>query len=206
MLRTHGYTPDVGRIVRTCGIASIPAAFLGCHSLTLAALLANVVGGPDADPLPRKRWTAAAWGAIFCALVGLFAGTVLQAMGALPAAAITALAGLALLGPLTQSLSAAFTTPASGTPLAPVAIIVVGLSGIAPWGIGSAFWGIVAGLAVYGSELAWARRPWAARKDVGTPTTAPLPPSNVVPRSSTEPSPDSTTPVARDLKTAAAAS
>lgn len=153
VLRAHGYAPDAGRIVRACGVASVPAALFGCHSITVAALLANVVAGPDADPRPERRWTAAAWASAFGITVGLFAGTVLQAMGALPAPVITALAGLALLGPLTQSLTTAFGDQGGrASHLAPVAIFAVTLSGLAPWGIGSACWGVLAGLAVYGLE------------------------------------------------------
>lgn len=158
VLRANGYQPDMGRVLRTCGLVSIPAALVGCHSLTLAALLANVVSGPEVSPDRDKRYPAVVWASVFGILVGLFSGTVLTAMGILPSAAVAALAGLALLAALSQSLVTAFTPVAGATPLAPAMIVAVTLSGIMPFGIGSAFWGIVAGLGIHGLDRFRPRR------------------------------------------------
>ncbi|MBX8464069.1 benzoate/H(+) symporter BenE family transporter [Deinococcus sp. RIT780] len=148
VLKTSGYEPAPGPILRACGTASVAAAFAGCHNLTLGALLANIVTGPEAHPDARKRYTAAVWAGVFNIIVALFAGTVLHLMGILPVQAIAALAGLALLAAMGSSLQAAFQGSAAGSLAAPV-VLLVALSGISPLGIGAAFWGILAGLAVY---------------------------------------------------------
>jgi benzoate membrane transport protein len=150
VLKTNGYEPAPGPILRTCGVASLGAAFAGCHNLTLGALLANIVSGPEAHPDPARRYTAAIWAGGLNILFGLFAGTFVHLMGILPAEALAALAGIALLGAMGSSLQGAF-REASGSLAAPM-IILVTLSGISPLGIGAAFWGILAGLAVYAAE------------------------------------------------------
>jgi benzoate membrane transport protein len=154
VLKAQGYDANLNSIMRGCGVASIGAAFFGCHNLTLAALLANMVAGPDVHPALHRRYPAAVWAGVGNILVGLFAGTVLQLMAILPAPALAALAGLALASALGQSLTTAVAPMVEGRPgsLATATILAVTVSGFAPWGIGSAFWGIIAGLTVYALE------------------------------------------------------
>ena len=149
-LKVSGFMPVPAPIIRTCGVASLAAAFVGCHSLTLAALLANIVSGPEAHPDPRRRYVAAVYAGVFNIVLGLFAGTFLHIIAVLPQEAIQALAGLALLTAIGSSLQAALST-APGSLAAPTVLLVT-LSGVALLGIGSAFWGILAGLAVYAAE------------------------------------------------------
>lgn len=151
VLKANGYEPAPAPVLRACGAASVGAAFFGCHNLTLGALLANIVSGPEAHPEKEKRYTAAVWAGVFNIVVGLFAGTVLHLMGILPTQALAALAGLALLTATGSSLAAAFHGSRPGSLAAPV-ILLVTLSGVAPLGIGAAFWGILAGLVVYWVE------------------------------------------------------
>jgi benzoate membrane transport protein len=63
---------------------------------------------------------------------------------------MTALVALALLGPLMGSLAGAFTPPA--TRFAATITLATTASGVAAFGIGAAFWGLLAGLAVYALE------------------------------------------------------
>lgn len=150
VLKLAGYAPDPQRVIRVCGAASLVSALVGCHNLTLAALLANIVSGPEVHPDPARRYVAAVYAGLFNIVVGSFAGTFLHLMAILPAEAVQALAGLALLGAIGSSLQAALKeTP--GTLAAPTVLIVT-LSGVAFFGIGAAFWGILAGLAVHGLE------------------------------------------------------
>ena len=160
VLKANGYEPAPGPILRACGVASAAAALVGCHNLTLGALLANIVSGPEAHPDAARRYTAAIWAGVFNILFGLFAGTFLHLMGILPAEALAALAGLALLAATGGSLQAAFMPgqrdsgrgAAQPGSLAAAVIIAVTLSGVSFFGIGAAFWGILAGLAVHGLE------------------------------------------------------
>jgi benzoate membrane transport protein len=65
---------------------------------------------------------------------------------------MTALVALALLGPLMGALTGAFATPDQRF-AATITLAVTG-SGVAFAGIGAAFWGLVAGLAIWGLERA----------------------------------------------------
>ena len=65
-----------------------------------------------------------------------------------PAELITAIAGLALIPALISALSAAFTEP--GQLEAPALTFLIAASGITLIGISGAFWGIIAGLLVWG--------------------------------------------------------
>ena len=57
-------------------------------------------------------------------------------------------ASLALLGPLMGAVTQGFATP--DTRFAATMTLVVTGSGLAAYGIGAAFWGLLAGLAVHG--------------------------------------------------------
>lgn len=155
-LQTNGYQPPVSLIVRSTGIASVIAALFGGHSITLGALLANIVAGREAGE-PKKRYVAAVTAGALNVVLGSFAGTFLAVMTVLPAEAVTALAGLALLAAMAASLSAAFPAGIETGSLAAPAVLLVTLSGVSPLGIGAAFWGILAGLAVYAVE-GWQRQ------------------------------------------------
>jgi len=63
---------------------------------------------------------------------------------------MTALVALALLSPLMGALTGAFTPPQ--TRFAATVTLAVTASGVAVFGIGAAFWGLLAGLAVHGLE------------------------------------------------------
>ncbi|GGR07997.1 benzoate/H(+) symporter BenE family transporter [Deinococcus ruber] len=169
-LKVSGFTPPPAPIIRACGAASLAAAFVGCHTLTLAALLANIVSGPEAHPDPRRRYAAAVYAGVFNIVLGLFAGTFLHIIAVLPQEAIQALAGLALLTAIGSSLQAALAT-APGS-LASPTVLLVTLSGVALLGIGSAFWGILAGLAVYAAELGAIRSAATRQPEVPTPVQA----------------------------------
>ena len=146
MLRAAGYEPPVRQALTVTGVISAVTAFFGAHTVNMAAITAAICLGPEVHPDRDRRWVvglvyAAAWAAL-----GVFSPMVIALLAALPAQLVTALVALALLGPLTGALTAAFASPAQRF-AAGVTLAVTG-SGVAAFGIGAAFWGLVAGLAV----------------------------------------------------------
>jgi len=152
VLNANGYRPDPGPLFTRTGILSLLAAPLGSHAVNLAAVTAAICAGPDAGPDPARRY----WAAIVAGLgyigFGLLAGGATVLIAAAPPELIEAAAGLALLGAFGAALMAAVADPARRE--AAVITFLVSASGLSIYGIGGAFWGLLAG----GAMLVLGRR------------------------------------------------
>ena len=146
VLRTFGYTPPLRPVLVSTGVASVGAATFGGFAVNLAAITAALVAGPDAHPDPERRWIASVAGGAAYFVLGLGAAFATAFVAASPPLLIEAVAGLALLGALGAALSAAMSDP--DTREAATITFAVTASGITALGIGGAFWGLVAGLAL----------------------------------------------------------
>ncbi|ODM42574.1 benzoate/H(+) symporter BenE family transporter [Cereibacter johrii] len=155
VLRAAGYEPPVrSALTVTGGLSALTAPF-GAHTVSMAAITAAICLGDEVHPDRSRRWIV---GLVYAAVwvgLGLFGPAILACIAALPPALVTALVGLALLGPMTGALTAAFAHPEQR--FAAVVTLTVTGSGMAIAGIGAAFWGLAAGLAVHATERA-ARR------------------------------------------------
>ncbi|MFZ9198781.1 MAG: benzoate/H(+) symporter BenE family transporter [Paracoccaceae bacterium] len=151
-LRAHGYTPPVRAGLVTTGLLSALSGLFGAHTTSMAAITAAICMGPDTHPDAGQRWKAGMVYAGFWAALGLFSPAILGLLAALPPALMVALVALALLGPLMGALSGAFAAP--DTRFAATVTLVVTASGVAAFGIGAAFWGLIAGLGVHALEKA----------------------------------------------------
>ena len=142
VLRASGYHPNSSPLIAWTGGATLLLAPFGGYALNMAAISAAVCMGPDAHPNPKRRYTAG----VFYITMGIFGATVTGIFNALPSALVLALAGIALLGTLSGGLAGAF-EKSEQRDAAIVTFLLTG-SGITLLGIGGAFWGLVAGLAV----------------------------------------------------------
>ena len=143
VLNLNGYRPDVRPIFITTGLASGLIALFGGHLVNLAAITAALCAGPEAHPDPAKRYIATyASGASYIVL-GLAAGFAAAFIAASPPLLIQAVAGLALLGSLATALNAGLAKEDDRLPA--ILTFIVTASGVAFYGIGAAFWGLVAG-------------------------------------------------------------
>ena len=154
-LQAHGYTPPVSPIITTTGVATTLLAPFGGYTFNLAAITAAICMGHDAHHDPARRYTAAVSAGVFYLLIGLFGGAVAGLFAAFPRELVLAIAGLALLGTIGNGLAAALKE--ESTRDAAVITFVATASGVTLFSIGSAFWGLVAGL------LALAVRGWRRR-------------------------------------------
>jgi benzoate membrane transport protein len=146
VLKASGYEPPLSSALLVTGLGSIAIAPFGAHTINLAAITAAICTGPDAHPDPAKRWWT---GIAYCFVYGGFAaaGASLVALFAtFPPVLIKTIAGLGLLGALSGAFSVAFAQERER--FTAVATFVVTASGLTIFGIGSAFWGLVAGLLV----------------------------------------------------------
>lgn len=155
-LRAAGYEPPVRAALGVTGGLSALAALFGGHTVNMAAITAAICLGDEVHPDRNQRWKVGlVYGAAWLAL-GLLGPVLLMIITALPGPLVTAIVGLALLAALTGALTAAFAQPSQR--FAAVVTLTVSASGVAAFGIGAAFWGLLAGLAVFGIEQVKARR------------------------------------------------
>jgi benzoate membrane transport protein len=146
VMRAAGYTPPVRGALAVTGIISMLTAPLLNHGITLAAITAAIGAGPEAHPDRTRRYAAAVTAGAIKIGLGLFGVTIVALLTALPKPVVTAVAGLALSGTIAQSLEGAFKEPASRE--AALWALLVTAADTAFFGIGSAFWGFVVGVAV----------------------------------------------------------
>ena len=144
VLRADGYNVPASPLLSATGIASFVLAPLGAHGVYLAAITAAICTGPHAHEDPRKRYTAAIFCGLFYALAGLFGASLVALFAALPSALLLSVAAIALLGSIGNGLSVAMQAPSERE--AALLTFMVSASGISFFGIGSAFWGLVAGV------------------------------------------------------------
>lgn len=99
--------------------------------------------GREAHEDPKRRYAASAMAGVFYIALGLAGGAVVGLLAAFPRELVAAVAGLALLGTIAGGLAAALKEEKHRD--AAILTFLVTLSGVSMLGIGSAFWGVVAG-------------------------------------------------------------
>jgi benzoate membrane transport protein len=155
-LQAHGYAPPVSPVITTTGVATVVLAPFGGYTFNLAAITAAICMGREAHPDPAQRYAAAVSAGVLYLLIGIWGGAVAGVFAAFPRELVLAIAGLALLGTIGNGLAAALKDEA--TREAALISFVMTASGVTLWSVGSAFWGLVAGL------MALAVRGWRRRE------------------------------------------
>jgi benzoate membrane transport protein len=148
VLRAAGYQPPVSAGLFVTGIGGAIFAPFGAHAINMAAITASLMTGPETHPDSAQRWKAAIPYFVMYTLLGLAAATNVEILGALPKPLIIAVAGLALFSPLMGGMAAMVKEPRDID--AALVTFLVTASGFAIFNIGSAFWGLVAGVLVWG--------------------------------------------------------
>tara|TARA_R110002020_G_scaffold87061_21_gene215076 strand:+ start:3370 stop:4503 length:1134 start_codon:yes stop_codon:yes gene_type:complete len=147
VLRANGYEPPVTEALGVTGVLSAFFALFGSHTISMAAITAAICLGDDVHPDRGQRWKVGLVYAGVWILLGLSGPVIVPAILAMPPAIIAVVAGLALIPPLIGALVSAFEVAA--TRFAAAATFAVTASGVAAFGIGAAFWGLLAGLLVH---------------------------------------------------------
>jgi benzoate membrane transport protein len=157
--RAAGFATPVSPVITTTGVATLLLAPFGGYALNLAAITAAICMGREAHEDPSRRWVASAAAGVFYIVLGLLAGAVVTLIAAFPSALVLAVAGFALLGTIGSGLAAAMKDERQRD--AALITFVVSASGLTLWGVGSAFWAVVAGV------LALAVQHWRTRPHAG---------------------------------------
>ncbi len=150
VMRAHGFQPPVNAALAVSGAGSAIAALFGSHTFNMAAITAAICMNDDVNKDRAQRWKVGIPYGVIWLMLGLFGPVIIATILAMPPAIIAVVAGLALITPLMGAVASAFEAPEMR--FAAAATFLVTASGIAAFGIGAAFWGLVAGLAVHGLE------------------------------------------------------
>ncbi len=144
VIRASGYPIPISPVVGWTGVVNLVLAPFGAFALNLAAITAAICMGREAHEDAARRYVAAIAAGVFYLIVGLFGATVAALFAAFPKELILAIAGIALLGTIGNSLAAALREEAEREPA--LVTFLVTASGLSLAGIGSAFWGLLAGV------------------------------------------------------------
>lgn len=155
VLRANGYDVPASPLLTTTGLTSMLLAPFGSHGIHMAAISAAICAGPEAHEDPKKRYTAAIWCGVFYGIAGIFGATLAALFAALPKALILSIAALALFASIIGGLTQAMNEPKERE--AALITFLVTASGMTLFSVGSAFWGIVAGLLTL-AILNWGKR------------------------------------------------
>ena len=147
ILRTSGYSTPAKPIVTVASLTSFGTAFFGGITTVVAAITAAICTSKEAHEDPDKRYVAGVANGVFYLVGGTFAGTIVALFTSLPGEFVAVLAGLALIGAITSNVSA-FAAQKEHLEASVITFIATA-SGVSFLGLGSAFWGVVAGALAY---------------------------------------------------------
>ncbi len=149
-LREYGYeeTP-ISPLIGWTGVTSLLLAPFGAFALNLA-VTGIFCMGEEAHADKQRRYVAAVVTGFFYLLLGLFGATVVALFAAVPKELILAIAGIAFFNIIGNSLAMALVQKQDRN--AALTAFLVTASGLTLLGVGSVFWGLIAGLFVLGIE------------------------------------------------------
>lgn len=155
VLELNGYGVNRPFLLRSTGIVSLLIAPFGAIPVNMSAITASMMAGEDAGRDPSGRyWAAVVSGICYVALA--FAATAVTSLASLaPTEVITAVAGLALIPAFVAATTAAFSR--ADQLEAPALTFLIAGSGMSLLGISGAFWGVLAGVAIWGAKAVFQR-------------------------------------------------
>lgn len=145
VLNAAGYHPPISPVISFTGLINLLLAPFGSYSISLAALTAAICSSKEADDNPVLRYKSTIFAGICWFFIGIFGATVVTLFFSFPKELVLAIAGLALLGTIGNSLKIALDGESQREPA--LITILISASGFTLFGIGAAFWGLIAGVA-----------------------------------------------------------
>ena len=143
VIKASGYELPVSKLITLTGVVSLLLAPFGAFALNFSAITAAMCMGPEAHEDRRRRYTAAASCGALYLVIGLFGAVVTGVLTSFPKELVVAIAGIALLSTIGNGLASSLKNETHRE--AALITFLVTLSGVTLMGIGSAFWGVVAG-------------------------------------------------------------
>lgn len=144
VLNTSGYTPPTSPLITWIGLATLIFAPFGCYSISLAAITATICTGEEADSNPANRYKSTIIAGFLWLLIGILGATVVAFFFIFPRELILSLAGLAMFSTIGNSLKVALEEEKQRE--ASIITVLISASGVTLFGVGAAFWGLIAGI------------------------------------------------------------
>lgn len=142
VLTAAGHRPPMNAVTVACGVVSLPAAAVGAVSTCLTGPTNALLTASGAR---ERQYAAAIWCGTLAVAFGSVAPGAVRLMASAPPAFVATLGGLAML----KALQGAFTTAFAGPHVSGALVtFVVTSSDLTLLNIGSAFWGLLAGVVV----------------------------------------------------------
>ena len=142
-LLSQDYKVPITAVTVVAGLNSVVNTVLGGHPATVARTGAAILAGPDAGPKEKRYWANIIASSLTVS-IALGAGTLTSLLAVLPRTFVITLAGLAIL----SSLQSAFETAFGGKlKFGALAALAVAATPFSVFGITSAFWSVLAGIA-----------------------------------------------------------
>lgn len=148
IMKGFGYTVPVRAVIGSTGLATVASSFFGGFGMNLAAITAAINANEQAAKDPSRRWLASFVGGLVYWLFAIGAGFFAAFVLAVPSELLLAVVGLALLPSFISAIGTSLEDKKTRLPAS--ITFVVGAAGISVFGIGGAFWALVAGMLVLG--------------------------------------------------------
>lgn len=168
ILNASGYHPPVSSLISWTGLSTLLFAPFGCYSISLTAMTAAICASKEADTNPANRYKSTIFGGCCWLAIGIFGATVVTLLSAFPKELIMALAGLALISTIVGGMQGALEDKHQREPA--IITILVSASGLSLFGIGAAFWGLIAGV-IASLVLNWRPRDRSVLTTTATPSS-----------------------------------
>lgn len=145
VLMAEDYDPPINAMAIISGLGGIITSFFGGHNANIAGPMTAITSGPDAGNSKEGRYVASVFDGVLFTGFGLLAGAATTIVTAIPANLINLLAGLAMIGVLTNAFETAFSGKFQ---IGAFFALIVAASGISILKIGAPFWALVVGIVV----------------------------------------------------------
>lgn len=143
VMKSFGYRPEISKLISWSGLANLVIAPFGGYTLNLSALTAAICMGPECHIDPTKRYVGALTSGVIYIVIGIFSSAVVSIFTAFPKELILTVAGLALMSTINNAMTTVYHHERDRE--AAMITFFVTASGVSLFGVGAAFWGLVAG-------------------------------------------------------------
>jgi benzoate membrane transport protein len=150
VLKTFGYETPWKDALVTTGVGSLLVAPAGGSAINLAAISAALSADPATGVAKELRWRNAVWSGSTYLVLAVSAAAIVALAASAPVGLLAAVAGVALLGAFGGAVQGAWSDESLRLPA--IMTFLVAASGTTFFGIGAAFWALVAGVGVAGVQ------------------------------------------------------